>query len=64
MAWKAHIREAMSARSKGWRLAAALAASGALTIAGCAGAGKTFTPTPGDPEKPARACLVLIGVEL
>ena len=59
MAWKAHIREAMSAWSKGRRLAAALAASGALTIAGCAGAGKTFTPTPGDPKKPARACLAV-----
>ena len=59
MAWKAHIREAMSAWSKGRRLAATLAASGALTIARCAGAGKTFTPTPGDPEKPARACLAV-----
>ena len=59
MTWKARLREAMPAWAKSRRLAAALAASGTLTIAGCAGAGEGFTPTPGDSEKPARVCLAV-----
>ena len=45
--------------ASGRRLAAALAAAATLTIAGCTGAGETFAPTPGAPEKPARACLAV-----
>lgn len=45
--------------ARGQRLAATLAAAATLTLVGCAGAGETFVPTPGDPEKPARACLAV-----
>ena len=45
--------------ARGQRLAAALAAAATLSLVGCAGAGETFVPTPGDPEKPARACLAV-----
>ena len=48
------VGAAMPAWAKRRRLAASLAAAGALTLVGCAG--ETFAPTPGDPEKPARAC--------
>ena len=57
MTWKARLREAVLEQTKGRRLAVTLAVAGPLTIAGCVGAGETFTSTPGDPEKPARACL-------
>ena len=59
MKWRAPLRAAMPPRAKRRWLAAALAAAGTLTLAGCAGAGETLTPTPGDPEKPARACLAV-----
>ena len=36
-----------------------MAVTGALMSSGCAGAGETFTPTPGDVAKPARACLAV-----
>ena len=44
-----------------WPAAATVAslAAGTLTLVGCAGGGETFAPTPGDPEKPARACLAV-----
>ena len=45
--------------ARGRRPVAALAAAATLTLAGCAGAGETFVRTPGDPDKPARACLAV-----
>ena len=59
MTWKAHLREAMPVRRKRQCLAAALAAACALVVSRGTGAGETFTPTLGDPEKPARACLAV-----
>ncbi len=53
------LAKGVSGRGKQRRRLAALAAAGALTSSGCAGAGETFTPTPGDLEKPARACLAV-----
>ena len=50
---------AAAQRTKRGRLAATLAAAATLTLVGCAGGGETFAPTPGDPEKPARACLAV-----
>ena len=38
----------------GWAWTAALA--GILALGGCAG--EAFTASPGDPDKPARACLM------
>lgn len=54
---RALLGAGMPAWAKRRRLTAALAAAGTLTLAGCAG--ETFTPTPRDPEKPARACLAV-----
>ena len=54
-----HLAEAVSGWAKRRRLLTALAVTGALMSSGCAGAGETFTPTPGDIAKPARACLAV-----
>ena len=44
----------------GWRTCGGRASlSPTPSFTGCAGAGETLTPTPGDPEKPARACLAV-----
>ena len=53
------VAEAVSGWAKRRRLLAALGAIGALMISGCTGTGETFTPTPGDVAKPARACLAI-----
>ena len=54
-----HLAEAVSGLAKRRRLLAALAVTGALMSSGCAGAGETFIPTPGDVAKLARACLAV-----
>ncbi len=46
----------MSGRATWRRLLAVLVVAGALMSSGCVGPGETFTPTPGDAGKPARAC--------
>ena len=51
-----HLAGAVSGWASRRRLLAAFAAIGALMGAGCAGGAETFTATPGDAAKPARAC--------
>ena len=40
-------------------LTAALATTAVLAMTGCGGDAESFVPSPGDPDKPARACLAV-----
>ena len=56
---RSRLAETVSGWATRRSLVAALAVTGALVSSGCEGTGETYTPTPGDVAKPARACLAV-----